>query len=373
MGKTWKRTCALVAFGLVVSALPALAAEGRIPVWQPNTVIGPGQEGQYILTRNIVAGPGLPAIDILPGTQAVEIDLNGFTIYGADFNVIQAMNCDSVVVRNGTIMGPDNADGIFGQECRKFVVEDVKIEWIDAALGNNGINLAEVPNFALRRNIIYGAGQEGIFVDGSLGAARTFVEGSIEDNLIRECGRGIRLQDGSSVGIINNRIELTLQGDGIFTSPGPAGFVGCLACLVKNNTIQEAAANGMWLSHFEASKVYNNVVTFSGAEGIYFDVLSQDNLILDNVSSQNGNNGMFVDSPQNHIERNVLNTNGMGGALPAYGLWLNGARNTYRGNTAQGNPGPAGGCPGAPATNDFCDATGGANNSPIDNFMPGLL
>ncbi len=373
MGKMWKRASVLVAFGLIVSALPALAAEGRIPVWQPNTVIGPGQEGQYILTRNIFAAPGLPAIDILPGTQAVEIDLNGFTIYGSDFHAINAMNCDSVVVRNGTIMGPNNADGIFAQECRKFVVEDVKIEWVDVAAGLNGIDLVEVPVFALRRNIIFGAGQEGIFVDGSLGPARTFVEGSIEDNLIRECGRGIRLQDGSSVGIINNRIELTMQGDGIFTSPGPTGFVGCLACLVKNNTIQEAAASGMWLSHFEASKVYNNVVTFSGQEGIYFDILSQDNLILDNVSSQTGANGMLVDSPTNHIERNVLNTNGTGGALPAFGLFLRAAGNTYRGNTAQGNPGPPGGCPGAPATPDFCDGTGGANNSPIDNFMPGLL
>lgn len=374
----WLRTA--LALAVVLSCLPALAAEGRIPVWLSSTVIGPGQEGQYILTRNIFAGGGVPAIDILPGTQAVEIDLNGFTIYGADYHVIQAINVDSVVVRNGTIMGPNGFDGIFAADCRKFVVEDVKIEWEDVAAGGNGISFNEVGNFALRRNIVFGAGLVGILLDGSLGDPRTFVEGTVQDNLIRDCGVGIQLQDGSSVGMINNRIEKTLQGDGIFTTPGADGFVGCLACLLKNNTIQEAAASGMWLTHFEASKVYNNVVTFSGAEGIYLDILSQDNLILDNVSGQNGANGMLIDSPANHIERNVLNTNGTAGAFPAYGLRLNSPANTYRGNTAQGNPGPPGLCPGAPATTDFCDATGGANNSPFaqgpllgDNLMPGLL
>ena len=137
----------------------------------------------------------------------------------------------------------------------------------------------------------------------------------------------------------------------------------------------------MWLSHFESSKVYNNTVTLSRAEGIWLDVLSDDNLSLDNVSSQNDMNGMLVDSNQNHIERNVLNTNGLGAAVPAWGLFLNGFQNTYRGNTAQGNSGPAAACPGFPATFDFCDGTGGFNTSPFnqpptlqgDNLMPGLL
>jgi len=84
-----------------------------------------------------------------------------------------------------------------------------------------------------------------------------------------------------------------------------------------------------------------------------------------------------VNSNRIHIERNVLNTNGLSG-VAAWGLYLTGFGSTYRGNTAQGNPGA--GCPGFPATTDFCD-TGGGNVSPFnqpptlfgDNLMPGLL
>ena len=81
----------------------------------------------------------------------------------------------------------------------------------------------------------------------------------------------------------------------------------------------------------------------------------------------------------NHVERNVLNENGQGG-VPAWGLYFTPVAfgNTYRGNTAQGNPGPPPMCPGFPATTDFCDGTGGFNQSPLnqpptlagDNLMP---
>ena len=77
---------------------------------------------------------------------------------------------------------------------------------------------------------------------------------------------------------------------------------------------------------------------------------------------------------------NVMNANGLAGAI-SWGLYFTGSGNTYRGNTAQGNPGPPPLCPGFPATTDFCDATGGFNTSPFnqpptllgDNLMPGLL
>jgi hypothetical protein len=154
---------------------------------------------------------------------------------------------------------------------------------------------------------------------------------------------------------------------------------GCVACIVAENTIQESFDNGMWLSFFRVGTVYNNTVVLSGNEGIFIDVLSDDNLVLDNVSGQNGANGIYVGSNRNHVERNVLNGNG--GPTGLFGLYLAGFSNTYRGNTAQGNAGIPPACPSALATTDFCDATGGANTSPLnqpptlagDNLMPGLL
>jgi hypothetical protein len=362
---------------LAMTATSALAAEGRTPVWQPITIM-PGGEGKYILTRDITALVGMPAIDILPGTVAVDIDLNGFTIYGTGgVNVVQAVGVDSLTVRNGTIMG-GGGDGISATECRKVVVEDVKIQVVE----NHGIGLYRVANFAIRRNIIHAAQQgDGIMADGTLVDPVMYVEGTIEDNLVRECGGGIAVFAGSSVAIINNRIEATTSADGIFISPGPQQDIpGCAACLIAENTIQEAAANGMWLSFLTGSKIHNNVVIYSGAEGIWLDVGSDTNLVLDNVVSFSGGNGLLVDSFLNHLERNLLNSNGLATGM-GWGMWLrNGGQNTYRGNTAQGNVGPPAACPGFPATTDFCN-TGPANVSPLnqpptlagDNLMPTLL
>jgi nitrous oxidase accessory protein NosD len=353
-------TGAALALTLALTAIPALAAEGRIPIWQPIS-IGPGQEGMYILTRDIPAS-GLVAIDILPGTVSVDIDLNGFTIYGSvGVAAVQAVGVDSVTVRNGLIHG-GGGDGIYASDCRKVVIEDVKIEFVD----NHGIALNYVANFAVRRNVIHGAAHgDGILVDGSSVDPSMYLEGTIEGNLIRECGGGIGVMMGSSVAILNNRIEATTSADGIFVSPGPQqDLAGCAACIIANNTIQEAAANGMWLSWFQNSKVYNNVVTWSGAEGIWLDVASDNNLVLDNGSSANSANGILADGGGNHFERNVLNQNGN------WGLEMSSSANTYRGNTGQGNGGVPAACGGAPATTDICDQVS-ASTSPLgDNVMP---
>jgi parallel beta-helix repeat protein len=173
----------------------------------------------------------------------------------------------------------------------------------------------------------------------------------------------MRLYVGSSVGIINNRIERTTNSDGITIASG-ADVAGCVGCVVSGNTIRGAHLSGIWLGSFSTGKIHNNAVTASGNEGIYLNAASVDNLILDNVSGQNGENGMLIDGQRNHVERNVLNMN------LAWGLRMDGTLNTYRGNTAHGNTG--GSCPGTPATTDLCDATSGGNNSMGDNFMPGI-
>jgi parallel beta-helix repeat protein len=364
---------ALLALTILLTAPPAVAAEGRIPAWQPVQIF-PGMEGKYIVTRDITANPGLPVIDILPGTVSVDIDLNGFTLYGLDTDIIRAAQIDQLTIRNGTLLFGAGS-GISVREARKVVVEDVKIQFMQ----NKGIDLIEVRTFALRRNIVTNVEQgEGIHIDGSSVDPNIPTSGTIEDNLLRECFRGMTVYFGSSVAILNNRIEASIA-DGIFVSPGMAGALyGCIACLVNENTVQESGANGMWLSHFENSKAYNNTVTFSGALGIFLDFLSDDNLILDNVASQNGNDGLLVQSNRNHIERNVMNTNGLSG-VASFGLLINGFDNVYRGNTARGNPGNPAVCA-TLGTTDFCD-NGVGNTSPLnqppalvgDNLMPGLL
>jgi len=60
--------------------VPAIAAEGRTPVYLAGTVIA--ADGRYILTRDISAsGAGTPVIMIQ--APNVDLDLNGLTIFGA--------------------------------------------------------------------------------------------------------------------------------------------------------------------------------------------------------------------------------------------------------------------------------------------------
>jgi parallel beta-helix repeat protein len=249
-------------------------------------------------------------------------------------------------------------------------VEDIKIQNVSG----NGIALLEVDAFAIRRNIIRDAASgDGILADGYFFLASVTTRGTVEDNIIEGCAGGVSVLNGDSVGFRHNRIQGTTSGDGFFTD-------SCRGCLVVDNTINAAAANGMNLGFFRNGTLRGNVVADAqGGEGIWLHSSADNNLILANSINSNDKNGLLVDSSRNLIESNVLCNNGA--TITGFGMVLNGYSNIYRGNIAHGNLGPAASCSGVPATNDFCDATSG-NTSPFnqpaaglagDNLMPGLL
>ena len=344
---------------LALSALPALGAEGKTPVWQP-IAIGPGMEGHYILTRDVMAIPGVPAIDVLPGTVAVQIDLNGFTLYGSDTDVIRVTGADSVTITNGTIMF-GGGSGIHATDCRKVVVEDVRVQFTRIY----GIELVNVANYTLKRNIFVSDPQiedpmdGGIWVDGT-GAAEP-LEGVIEDNQISNVASGITVQIGSSVSIRDNRIENTFAGDGI-------RVWACDGCMIAENTIQRSMGMGILLEEVNVCKIYNNVV-FGCVEGIMLVGQTSDCILLDNNSSQNMANGLLVDGMRNHIDRNVFNFNGLAG------IWFTqGAQdNTFGRNTVRANQMAPSGCGATPPPcfpPDICDDNG-SNTSFGDNMGPG--
>jgi len=363
---------------LALSTSPVLGGEGRIPIWQP-TVIGPGQEGMYVLTRDVTANAGAPLIDVLPGTVSVDIDLNGFTLYGIDQDIIRAVGVDSLTVRNGMLMG-GLGNGIYVGEGRKAVIEDVKIQFV----GAHGIQLVSVANFAIRRNIIVSDAQApnpslgGILVDG-LPAPRP-LEGVIEDNQIEQTGFGIQVNVGSAVAILKNRIEEMWGGDGILV------FV-CDGCMIAENTVERPIGLGIVLSEVNVNKVYNNVVVAAGADGIYLKN-SSDTLILENNSSLNAGDGLAIDGSRCHVDRNVLNLNNGFGLHFIQGAGAQVGDNTYGRNTARNNFGaiapcaivpPVEICPqpygGGAVPPDFCNESigpsGVGNTSFCDNLMPG--
>jgi parallel beta-helix repeat protein len=358
----------LLLCGIVVALVqlsPLHADEGRIPIWQPIVITpgpGPGfHEGKYILTRDVSAIPGMPVVDILGGTVAVDIDLNGFTMYGLDADVIRASGVDSLTIANGTIMG-GLADGILAADCRKVVIRDLKIEFVRGI----GIHLATVDNFAVRRNMLVAHAALpmviGILVDGI--PAPTPLEGVLEGNHVSGALTGLSVNVGSSVAIRDNRIEDAGGGDGIRVSV-------CDACIVAENTVQRAVGRGIVLESVNVNKIYNNLV-FGAVEGIALVGNSSDCLVLHNDASQNTGSGLVVDGQRNRIQENVFNFNG------TYGIWFQGnaGGNTFGRNTARGNQMMVSPCmftPAPCAPPDVCDdgMLPGSNTSFGDNMGPG--
>jgi hypothetical protein len=158
-----------LAVALALAALPTLAAEGRIPLWQPTALAGPGIDGKYIVTRNMASAGG-PVIGILgTGSENIDIDLNGMTLTGAaGAHVVDVQNVKTFVLRNGTIQGEpvDPAgNGVNVVTSGEIVIEDLTI--------NGGIMTGiwlqqsepEIA-FAIRRNVINEPNGDGITIQG---------------------------------------------------------------------------------------------------------------------------------------------------------------------------------------------------------------
>ena len=363
-------TSTLAALVLLATAIPALAAEGRIPIWKP-VALGPGATpGSYVVTRDIStpAGGG-SAIAVFggPGFEEIEIDLNGFTVFGdpgGGVPVIELVGVRSVTIRNGSLRptGPGGF-GIRAAAVEKLVIEDVKT--VD---GDFGFFLEEVPNFAMRRNIILNPAVEGIYIDG-LGGVPSPPTGVIEDNQIKDAGMfGIHVFNShSGVQIVRNRVDRA-GGHGIFLQFGNT-------CIVAENTVEQAF-DGISLEQIEGCKIYNNVTSSNNGTGINA-IATFDSLFLDNVSSKNVLSGIETDGERNLFDRNVVSANG------CYGIWFRGRNNNYGRNTARFNGGACG-APCGVAPVEICTPPygGGAfapdlcvdavlNTSLCDNMMPG--
>jgi parallel beta-helix repeat protein len=339
----------LIASGVLIT-LPALAGEGRQPIYQPTVINTPGK---YIVTRNIsAAGMGMPVIDIQ--SPDVDVDLNGFTLTGDPlFPVVLAFQVDNVTVRNGTVKDGETGVRFKGNQdlepFRKAVAED-----INAIGGTWGIWLSDYTDFAIRRNNVTRTGGDAILVQGHIDHTTM---GTIEHNRIYDIeDPGIVVTKGSSVAILNNRIEDLLDGPGIHYGNGSGG-------LIEGNTVLRTltGAHGIEIYDSKGCKVANNVVREVAGNGIYlWPGSTTDTLVVENVVSNSGGNGLRVEGSLNHLECNVLTSN------TGEGLHLtnSSSMNTYGRNTSRGNTG------GACANVDFCDF-GGGNSTFLDNLIPG--
>ncbi len=368
MRKLWF-SLAISAVTLVV-VLPAIAAEGRTPVFLDGTIIG--SDGRYILTRNITSAGAGAVITI--AASNVDLDLNGFTITGApgvtsiDIPPPAAGAAQDLRIHNGIIVGGDA--GIIrhpGPPTQRIVIEDMRLrdQGFDAI-----VLLDTIETVHIRRTSIRSPGGGGITIIGP-----AFTNGSIEGCSIKETGGvGILLDTAAAFEIAHNRLEVAGAG------AGASGIVmsGCVGCFANQNVISDPGFYGIELKSSKGNKIHNNVIRHAFSTGIHVDAGSGDNLILDNVMTDCGfdippGHGLHIEGFQNHIHGNTINSNESCGLFFDLGSF----GNTFGRNMARGNGG-GGGCFGPPCLGflfppDSCDASGAANDTSTENMIPVLF
>ncbi len=344
---------------LAVSALPAIS-QGCTPIPFTRVITYPIQisvPGCYEVTRDLsTAGSGHVGgvIEIL--SNNVSIDLNGFTIETVGgilaAGAIYSTGFSNIEIRNGTVSGGVSTIDITSGN--NVLIENVRIL---TAPFTAGITLDSVSNFRIRDNLIWGASDNGIVIQGT---SSTPFSGTIAGNQILDTKAGIVVGIGASIAVINNRIR---------TSPGGPLYglaVGDTSgCIIADNTVVDAGLEGIYLVQSTNCELRDNVVRDAGTVGISLDSNSHDNLLLGNQVTGSGGSGILIDSERNLVQRNQSNSNG------EYGLefGINAAMNVFRENLARGNPGPQASC-NPDATDDFCERNMSANTSHGDNYIP---
>jgi nitrous oxidase accessory protein NosD len=346
-------------------ALPALAGEGRTPIFAAPTTIN--SSGKYVVTRNLV-NPGGAGVLINILAPDVDLDLNGFILDNSanpGSPVIGAGPSASLTIRDGTLIG--GFRGVQVIQGEKVTIEDLKINQPQ----DIGIYLQQVRTLALRRNLIVDAGTDGIRLQAVPGFA---YEGTIEHNIIRDCGTaapggtGIIIYDASSLAILHNRIE------GIFGPAAPPPALGSgiylervSGSLLAENTIQEVSNTGIEIrcdagfGESYGNKLFDNVIHSTQVDGISLTEFCDDHLIVRNVVTHCVFDGIQIGGDFNYIFQNHSTSNFISGGSFGLVFLATANGNTYSQNTARNN------------TADFADFNfiPPFNDSFGDNMMPG--
>lgn len=253
---------------------PLTWVEGRIPVeWLPGSpdalhVIS--QPGSYYLTANLAGESGRGGIFI--DADNVTLDLNGFSLHGADggsgifaFNPLRM-----VTVKNGTLRG-----------------------W-----GGHGIGLPSCASCRVEDLLVESTGGDGYFSSIFLGPRAQVRHCTTRGN---NSGAGIVVQDGSL-------IEDCFSGNNSRGYELSGGFNTILRSQAINNWDR-----GIWMQ--AAGVVSECVIQWGGGAGI---LVSQDALVSRNTAWSSGT-GVFLEWSRNLVQDNHLHNAGNAGVTVAGG------------------------------------------------------
>jgi len=188
----------------------------------------------------------------------------------------------------------------------------------------------------IRRNFVFDSGYSGIDLDNPTGAPN----GIIEENIVRGVtgvgATGIRVDAGQG-----ESAGLTIRDNSIDSSGSGIRVGGTSAVRVSGNVLR-TDSTGIWINASLSCFISENRLYGNDAGNAITLHSSLDCLILRNVMRDYVNGIAVLLSDRHHIEGNVANGNSN------WGIWFDdkSAYNTYGGNTARGNSGPA--CPVGP-------------------------
>lgn len=343
-------SCLLVA---LVCAIPALAGEGRFPVYQTGTVIT--QSGAYRLTRNIPNNPDGPAITI--AARRVTLDLNGFVVQqntnSADPAILISEPKADVLIRNGKVLAAGSAVRYYGSlpgdPDNSLRIEDVHFETPGSftCIDTKGLSTVNVMRVTLR------GCATGIKVDCSSCGSRA-TEGRITGSSFLQSDYAISLNKVRGFEVAGNQVLNQSGGHTAIT------IENSTSTLVSGNALQYG---GIQLVNVQGSEIRGNTIEgrlAGGSFGISDDSASRSNRIVENTIEDVDLDGILIQGGNDVVAENV--TNNCGG----FGIKFDAGSfdSYYWGNLAVGNGGTT--CS-SPVGGDAClDGTGlisGGNNA----------
>lgn len=306
--------------------------EPRIAISNANTpgdadsVFRIAAPGSYYLTGNVSSVSGRTTIEI--ASSHVEIDLNGFTMFGAA-GAVAAIRCDAtglsgITVRNGVVTGFPGAS----IDLELPIVQGCLIEKVHA-IGNDFRGIRAGNNAIVRDCIAESNGNFGISV-----GVNGIVSGCVSRNNI---GDGFVSAFG---GVFTDCASTANLGRG-FSHAGNGSFLNCVA---RGNTGVGFDASNSNVSGCTAAS--NAESGFAVASGVISEcvaianqrhgiIASSDSLILNNVADSNGASladgaGILVTGSDTRVEGNNATDNDVGIRVTSAGNLI--IRNSGSGN-----------------------------------------
>lgn len=343
------------------------AGEGRIPVYEPIAISTPGV---YVLTRDVIAPAGVIAVDIR--VDGVTLNLNGHTItsQGTTSPAIQISGTageeKGIIIVSGIINGGLNGILVMNAIPRHLSLADLTITGAAAAavkvnnLGSLSAHEIIIVNSLIGFDLV-GAPPNPILpaakifdvsIQAAIGIQCTDAKCSIADSLISAYTAGIILDGAPGSDVTGNNLGWV----GNPQSGPPKGMISVLSSpgvrLSGNTLVGSSIGNGNNHGIFVDSTsndaiIIVEILTGFGDDGIHVE--SSDCLIKDNLINNNGGEGILL-AGQNHVVNgNKLSRN------TDYGLFVDSGVHVFLNNILLGN---LRGAIGGPAVADLIDGGG---------------